>query len=178
MIMARIYAEAFFGYAAPAIGMEKALEELLSVKRVLKEDPEMGGFLENPAIMKSEKIAVIDKIFAGKISDQTRDFISLLLKKDRMDIFSDVAEYSRIKYSHGKEVDAVVSASYPLDLDKLESLKVVLEKKLKRKLHFYSDLDPALLGGVKVTVENTVIDGSVKKRLEDMREKLLSARMD
>ena len=66
-------------------------------------------------------------------------------------------EYARIKYSHGKEVDAVISASYPLDLDILESLKSVLEIKLHKKLHLYSGLDSDLLGGVKVTVDNVVL---------------------
>jgi F-type H+-transporting ATPase subunit delta len=178
MIIERTYAEAFFEYAAPAIGTDRALEELLSVRRVFGDNPEIRDFLENPAIMKSEKAAAIDRIFEGGVSEETRNFLKLLLKKDRIGIFPDAAEYLRIKYSHGKEVDAVVSASYPLDLDMLESLKSVLERKLKKSLHLYSDLEPGLLGGVRVTVDNIVLDGSVKKRLEDMREKLMAARVD
>ena len=54
----------------------------------------------------------------------------------------------------------------------------MLENKLHKKLHLYSDLDSDLLGGVRVTVDNIVLDGSVKKRLQDMKEKLLSVRVD
>ena len=178
MIIERIYAEGFLEYAGQTIGFKEGLDEILDVKAILRENPELKDFLENPAMMNREKAEMIDKVFTDGFSQETRDFLKLLLNKDRIGIFSDIAEYARIKYSHGKEIDAVISASYPLDLDILESLKTVLENKLRKKLHLYSDLDPDLLGGVKVTVDNTVLDGSVRKRLEDMREKLMAVRVD
>lgn len=178
MIVERMYAEGFLDYARDTIGFDKGLEELLAVKAIFRDNPELKAFLDNPAIMKSEKDGAIDNVFADGFTRETRDFLKLLLKKGRMDIFSPIAEYARIKYSHGVEVDAVVSAAYPLDLDLLKSVKSVLEERLHRKLHMYSDLDPELIGGVKVEVENIVIDGSVKKRLTDMREKLLASRVD
>lgn len=178
MIVERMYAEGFLEYAASTIGCERALAELLAVKAVFRDNPGLKGLLDNPAIMNGEKASVIDSVFAKNFSEDLRSFLKLLLKKGRMGIFSEIAEYARVKYSHGKEVDAVVSASYPLDLDILESVKSVLESKLEKKLHLYSDLDADLLGGIKVTVDNIVLDGSVKKRLEDMREKLLAVRVD
>lgn len=178
MIIQRMYAEGFLEYAGQTIGFAKGLDEILAVKAVFRDNPELKSFLENPAMMNREKSEMVDKVFEEGFSRETRDFLKLLLKKDRIDIFSDIAEYARVKYLHGKEVDAVISASYPLDLDILESLKAVLESKLKKKLHLYSDLDTDLLGGVRVTVDNFVLDGSVKKRLEDMREKLMTVRVD
>jgi len=178
MIIERMYAEGFLEYAGQTIGFSKALHEILAVKSVLRENPDLKSFLENPAMMNREKSEMVEKVFSDGFSQETRDFLKLLLKKDRIGKFADIAEYARVKYSHGKEVDAVISASYPLDLDILESLKAVLETKLHKKLHLYSDLDSDLLGGVKVTVDNLVLDGSVKKRLEDMREKLMSVRID
>jgi len=178
MIVERIYAEAFLEYAAQTIGFNKGLEDILAVKGVFRENPDLESFLENPAIMNREKSELVEKVFTDGFSQETRDFLKLLLRKGRIGTFTDIAEYARVKYSHGKEVDAVISASYPLDLDILESLKSVLESRLHKKLHLYSDLDPDLLGGVRVTVDNIVLDGSVKKRLQDMREKLMSARVD
>lgn len=178
MIIERMYAEGFLDYAGQIIGFNKALSELLAVKGVFRDNPDLKAFMENPAMMTREKTELVEKVFADNFSQEMRDFLKLLLKKGRIGIFSDIAEYARIKYSHGKEVDAVISASYPLDLDMLEALKSVLESRLHKKLHLYSDLDSDLLGGVKVTVDNVVLDGSVKKRLEDMKEKLMAARVD
>ena len=178
MIAERMYAEGFLEYAGQTIGFDKALGEILAVKDVFRENPELKSFLENPAILSREKSEMIERVFTDGFSQEMRDFLKLLLKNGRIEKFHDIAEYARVKYSHGKEVDAVISASYPLDLDILESLKSVLEKKLHKKLHLYSDLDTDLLGGVKVTIDNIVLDGSVKKRLEDMKEKLMSVRVD
>lgn len=178
MIIERTYAEGFLEYASQTIGFKEGLDEIIAVKGVLRDNPDLKGFLENPAMMKGEKEEMVDKAFADGFSQETRNFLKLLLRKGRIGNFRDIAEYARVKYSHGKEIDAVISASYPLDLDMLESLKAVLENKLRKKLHLYSDLDTDLLGGVKVTVDNIVLDGSVKKRLEDMRDKLMAARVD
>ena len=178
MIAERMYAEGFLEYAGETIGFDKGLREISAVKDVFRENPDLKSFLENPSIMNREKSEMIEKVFTDGFSQETRNFLKLLLKNGRIIKFHDIAEYARVKYSHGKEVDAVISASYPLDLDILESLKSVLENKLHKKLHLYSDLDSDLLGGVKVTVDNLVLDGSVKKRLEDMREKLMAARVD
>ncbi|MCX5679626.1 MAG: ATP synthase F1 subunit delta [Candidatus Omnitrophica bacterium] len=178
MIVERMYAEGFLEYAGQTIGFDKGLGEILAVKDIFRDNPDLKNFLENPAIMNREKSELIERVFTEGFSQETRDFLKLLLKKDRIDKFSDIAEYARVKYSHGKEIDAVISASYPLDLDILESLKSVLENKLHKKLHLYSDLDSDLLGGVKVTMDNLVLDGSVKKRLEDMRDKLMAVRID
>ena len=178
MIVERMYAEGFLEYAGQTIGFDKGLSEILAVKDVFRENPGLKSFLENPAILSREKSEMIEKVFADGFSRETRDFLKLLLKNGRIEKFHDIAEYARVKYSHGNEVDAVISASYPLDLDILESLKSIFEKKLHKTIHLYSDLDTDLLGGVKVTVDNFVLDGSVKKRLEDMREKLMAARVD
>ncbi len=178
MIVERMYAEGFLEYAGETIGFSKGLDELLTVKSVFSENPDLKSFLENPAVLSREKSELIEKVFADGFSRETRDFLKLLLKNGRIAKFHDIAEYARVKYSHGNEVDAVISASYPLDLDILEALKSVLENKLHKKLHLYSDLDPDLLGGVRVTMENLVLDGSVKKRLDDMKEKLMAARVD
>lgn len=178
MIAEHMYAEGFLEYAGQTIGFKEGLDEMLAVKAVFRDNPELESFLENPAIMRGEKSEVVEEVFREGFSRETRDFLKLLLKKNRIGIFSDIAEYARIKYSHGRETDAVISASYPLDLDILGSLKSVLENKLRKRLHLYSDLDPDLLGGVKVTVDNVILDGSVKKRLEDMRQKLIAARID
>jgi F-type H+-transporting ATPase subunit delta len=178
MIIERVYAEGFLEYAGGTIGLDRGLSELLSVKGVFRDNPELESFLDNPAVMHSEKISMIDKVFTTDFSEETRNFLKLLLGKGRMGLFHDIVEYARIKYSHGKEVDAVVSASYPLDTDVLESVKSALEKSLHKKLHLYSNLDTDLLGGIRVTVDNIVLDGSVKKRLEDLRGKLMAVRMD
>ena len=104
--------------------------------------------------------------------------MKLLLEKKRIDIFQDVAEYLRVKYSHEGQVDVLLKTAFPLDLELIEKIQAALRNKFKQDLRFYIDLDGSLLGGVQVVIGNTIIDGSVQKRLQELREKLNTIRMD
>jgi F-type H+-transporting ATPase subunit delta len=89
----------------------------------------------------------------------------------------DILDYIIINYAHGEETPAVLKSAYPLDLEDVQRVKENLEKKFKRKVRLYLDLDGELLGGLQITMGNTVIDGSLKRRLEDLREKIKAARL-
>ena len=176
MTLRKRYAEGFLQYAEETIGFNKGLEELKGMKNVFKDNPDFKKFLENPAINYTEKCQLIDNALSKEFSDEVREFLKILLKNGRIDAFHDIAEYSRIKYSHGEEIEAVLNTSYALDTGLIRSIKEKVEEKLKKKLHLFINLDPSLLGGVRVTVGNTIFDGSVKNRLEDIRKKLIAAK--
>ena len=125
--VAKRYADGFLEFARSSIGFEKGLEELMDLKSVFRDNPDFMGFLESPEITHAEKCAAIENVFSAGFSQETRLFLQLLLKKGRIDKFYRIAEYARIKYAHGEEVDALLVASYPLDTDQLESVKDSLE---------------------------------------------------
>ena len=89
----------------------------------------------------------------------------------------DIAEYARIKYAHGEKVNALLYTSYLMNTEFLEIFKSALESKLHKKLQLYINLDPDMFGGVRVIFENKILDGSVRKRLEDMKRKLLAVKV-
>ena len=175
--LAKRYADGFLEYAKESIGFERGLEELKTVKNILRDNPGFKEFLESLEITYPEKCAFIEKIFGEILSREMRHFLQLLLKKERIDNFTHIAEYARIKYEHGEAVSALVKSAFPLDLEHLQALKDALEKRIQKKMHLYIDLDPALLGGVKATIGNIVIDGSVRGRLDELREKLMRVRV-
>jgi len=172
------YAEAFLSFARIDFGIDKVLDDLAVVKNVVRDNPGFGQLMANPEISFAEKCSVIDRVIKDGLSEQMRSFLKLLLEKKRFDIFLDVAEYLRAKYSHEGQVDVLLKTAFPLDLDVIKKIEEVLKNKLKKNLRFYIDLDGSLLGGVQVVIGNTIIDGSVKKRLDELRDKLITARMD
>ena len=177
MTLIKRYAEGFLEYSKETIGFERALEELGRVKDVFRDNPEFKEFLENPAINYMEKCGVIDKAIVSGLSQEIRNFLKLLLKKERIEKFTDIAEYARIKYAHGEKVNALLYTSYLMNTEFLEIFKSALESKLHKKLQLYINLDPDMFGGVRVIFENKILDGSVKKRLEDLKRKLLAAKV-
>lgn len=177
MIVSHRYAEGFLEYAKETIGIDRALAELQLVKDAFRDNPDFMSFLENPAITVSEKCEVSRKVFGGRFSEETRSFLELLLRKGRIGLIAAIAGYARIRYAHGEEADALLETSYPLSTEYIGAIKDSLEKKLRRQLHLYVKLEPDLLGGVRVTIGNLIIDGSVRRRLTDLREKVVAARI-
>lgn len=171
------YADGFLAFAKDTIGFIQGLDELRGLKSVFRDNPDFKAFLDNPAMTYGEKCAAIESALGKSFSQESLIFLKLLLKKDRIDDFEKIVDYARVKYAHGDEVNAVVKASYPLDTDVIGKIKYSLEELLEKKLHIYMDLDPDLLGGVRAEIEHIVIDGSLKKRLDDLKHKLMAVRV-
>lgn len=171
-IIAKRYAEAYADYARRAIGLEKAVEEVKSLKTIMRDNIAFYQMLSSPALTLTEKFEFVDRVFEGRFSTELGQFVKLVIEKRRSDLLFDMLDYIRVNYSHGEELDAVLKSAYPLDLDDIGKIKAALEKKFNRKIHLYLGLDTELLGGAQVIIGNTVIDGSLKKRLEDLGEKI------
>jgi F-type H+-transporting ATPase subunit delta len=172
------YAEAFLSFARVNCGVVKALEDLAVVKNIIRDNPGFKDLMDNPEISYLEKCVIIDGVVKDSISDELRNFLKFLLDKKRFDIFLDAAEYLRAKYSHEGQVDVLLKTAFPLELELIEKIQDALKKKFKQNLRFYIDLDASLLGGVQVVIGNTIIDGSISKRLTELKEKLTTIEID
>jgi F-type H+-transporting ATPase subunit delta len=176
-IITKRYAESFVFYAKETIGMERCIDEVKNLKRIIQDNPQFLYILLSPAVTNTEKCTFVGEILQDNFSPQLLQFLALIIEKKRTGLLVDMLDYIRITYSHGEATNAVLKSAYFLDLEVIEEIEKKLEHKLQRRLHFYLDLDSTLLGGVQVTIGTTVIDGSLKRRLEELRGKLKSVRM-
>lgn len=177
-IIEKRYAEAFLAYAKNSIGQGKGVEELKNLKIVICENPDLEKFLYNPEIGLADKFSVIDRVFAGAFSEEIRHLLKLLLEKFRIRHIQGICDYARMNYSNGGTIETVLRTSYPLDLELVEKIKRELETKIGKKTHLYLDLSPDLLGGVQIRIGNFLLDGSVRRRLDELKEKLRTIQVD
>jgi len=177
VVVAR-YTDAFFEFCKDTIGVDRALLELSKAKGFMRSNPEFKELLETPGIAFTDKAHVINEVFSAVFSEETRDFLKLLIDKGRIEYFFDIVEYAQFKYSHGGEVEATIKTSFMLGPDQIKKIEDALKTKFNKKFKFHIELDAALLGGIQVKIGNTVIDGSVKRRLEDLKEKLLAVQLN
>ena len=177
-IAVKRYAEGFVAYAKETVGLEKIIEDLKNLRNVLRDNPEFLGFLRNPEITHFEKLETIDKVLNQDFAKETGFFLKLLLEKERIELINDIVEYIRINYAYQGETEALLKTTFPLDLKLVERIENAMEKKFAKKVKFFIDLDARLLGGVQVTMGNKVIDGSVRRRIEELREQLNGIRID
>ena len=176
-ILAKRYGDAFMAFVKEGCGLDKGAEDLRNLNRMMLDNPDLDNFLLTPGIDYKEKFQVLDNIMKEDFSNEVKYFLRLLIEKGRFDKFIDIANHVRVMYSHGMEVDALLKVSYPLETNIIKQIKDGIEKKLGKKLHMYIELDSDILGGVSVKIENILIDGSIRKRLEDMRAKLLAMKV-
>lgn len=171
------YAEAFIAYAKETIGIERAVEEIKALRRMGRENLNLRAFFENPEIPLAGKYEVIDAVLGSDFSEETKQFIKLLIQNKRIFHFMDIAEYIRGKYAYQGEQEAVLKTAYPLDLEVIERIKDKLENRFGKKVKLFIELDSHLLGGVQLVVGNKIIDGSIRRQLENLKENLMAARI-
>jgi len=169
------YADAFVDFAGKAVGIDKVREEFDGLRNIVRENPGFLEILRSPQISYADKCGFIDKVLKEGFSGEVKNFLKLLLGKGRIAKLLNIAEYIRVSYA--EQEPAVIRTSSILDLDLLKKIEASLEKKFKKKFKFYLDLDAGLLGGMQVVIGNTVVDGSGRKRLDELRERLIKVRV-
>jgi len=176
-LVVKRYAEAFMDFSKETVGLERAAQDFKGLKLLMQENPGFQEILSSLDVALTEKEDFIDKVLGADFSKEFRQFLKLLLEKQRIDKIIDIADYVRVAYAHLGETEAILRTSFPLDLDLVREIKDRLEKKFNRRFRFYINLDGSMLGGVQVIIGNTIIDGTVRRRLSDLKEKLLSLKV-
>jgi F-type H+-transporting ATPase subunit delta len=168
-IIVRRYSEAFIKFAEKTIGVDKAVQEIKYLSEIFCGNTDLPAFLLNQEVDNEEKIVSLNKIFSGLISEDTRIFLKLLLEKGRMHYLCEIAEYVVTRYSVKYAEYAELRTAYPVSEEIVNKIRDVLQEKLKKKLNIKTVIDKGLIGGAEIVVGNTVIDGTIKRRLEDVR---------
>lgn len=172
------YAEAFAGVAQAGIGLDKALLDLLNLRdNVIEKNSEFMLFLKSPGISYDQKAGFIESVLRDGFAEESRNFLKFLVEKERIELLTGIIEYLRENYLYGNAVVARLKSKFPVSAQSLALIQERLERKFNRKVRLVPAIDTSLLGGVQVSVQNLVIDGSLRRRLNDLKEQLLAIRI-
>ena len=170
---ARAFAEVVYSAKLDPADVDRQLNDFLFA---WKESAELREVFENPAFPSEQKVAILDKL-NGRIgmSKLVRNFLAVLIDHDRLPALDDViAEYRKeIDRRQGIAEVEVVSAR-PLDEAARQQLESQIGQLAGAQVRIAYSEDGALLGGVIVTLGSTVYDGSVRGRLERLKEELVA----
>lgn len=165
--IARPYAEALFKAAhADLNGTAAWVEELA----VIAGDAGLQQFAGNPKITTSQVFDLISGIAKTALPEQAKNFLRTVIENGRLNALPEIAaQFRALKNAQGGSSDAVVYSAFPMDGTALANVSATLEKRFDRKLNVKVELDPELIGGIRVVVGDEVLDASVKARLEQMK---------
>jgi F-type H+-transporting ATPase subunit delta len=138
--------------------------------------PELREFFENPAIPAIQKVAILDKLNQKlKLMKELRNLIAVLISNDRIGQVSEVAQaYRRLLQQQLGIRPAEIVTARELDSKEREALVAEIAKLAGSKIEASFTLDESILGGTVVRIGSTVYDGSVRGRLERLREALMA----
>jgi F-type H+-transporting ATPase subunit delta len=171
--VSRRYAQALVNQALLAGGLETISKELGGVAQAIDGSPQLSAFLGNPLITRERKKSVIGEVFAKEAGASTMGFLNLLVDKRRIDLFSSVkSQFDEMVRAHNGIVFATATSAVALTPAQAASLEKALEARTGKDIELTTAVDPSLMGGILVRIGDTVLDGTVKGKLERLREQL------
>ncbi len=170
----RSYAEALFQVARAEDSLDRVEEELTRLKNGLESNAEVKEFLSNLQISPEGKKSALFQIFGEKISTITLNWINLVIDQGRQRRLPNIIEaFFTLARESREKVTAEVVTSVPLSEDLVQRLEKELSRASKKQVFLKPMVDESILGGVIVKIENKIIDGSVKHRLEEMKQEMV-----
>ena len=176
--------EAVSRYAAALVSIAKEEQKLeqyklsvLSMRETFATNPELLKFLKSYFVTNENKEKVVEELTKEFGLKNLTNFMKLLVLKHKIYLFKDIA--SEITKGINYELDVYegfVYSTEPLEKTKILEISEVISQKILKKVELKNKIDERLIGGVKVVVHDHVFDGSIKYKLETMKEQLKERR--
>ena len=171
--IARPYAEAVFSLATESGQLQK-WSEMLELMAGVYCDQTMQDALANPKVTTADIEKLMLAVCGERIDGTARNLIQVLAHNGRLAALPEIRElYERRRAEDEGVVEAKISSAFALEGPQLELLVSLLTKRYHKKVNPSVEVDPELIGGVKIRVGDKVWDASVRGRLQQMAVTLM-----
>ena len=168
------YSKALFKVAIKEHDINQISIRLHVIKKIFKSVPELNQLLLTRRVQLQDKMTILKNILDDKISDIEMDLMILLMENGHMMLFGEVIE--RFDYLIDKDAEIIkvqITSSSKLSEDEIQRISLEIKNKIQKKIDVKIKSDSSLVGGIKLRIGNTLIDGSVYSRLQKMRNTLI-----
>jgi F-type H+-transporting ATPase subunit delta len=171
--VARPYAEALFRVAQN--GDMAAWSGIVSELAQIGANPDVQAFAGNPNVTPAQLAETIASLVKSPLNLEAKNFIAMLSENGRVALLPEIAaQFTMLKNASAGAADATVYSAFEMSPDQVNTLVATLEKKFGRKLNPTVEVDPSLIGGVRVVVGDEVLDTSVRAKLQQMHYALVA----
>ena len=165
--IARPYAEALFKASSADLNGAAGWVDALAA---IAGNAQLQQFAANPKVTDTQVFDLVAGVAKLTLPDAAKNFLRTVIENGRLVALPEIAaQFRALKNAQSGSSDAVVYSAFAIDGPALADVAAALEKRFGRKLNFKVELDPELIGGIRVVVGDEVLDTSVKARLEQMR---------
>lgn len=165
------YARGIFEMARGEAEQERVEKELLAVARSLETSPELRAKLTDPQLPMDKKQAIVDELIGARASSLTVGLVQLIVSQGRISDLPTIATaVADAAASSRDKVVAEVRSAVPLDQETVDRLTDSLGRATSKDVEVRVVVDPSVIGGIVARVGDTVIDGSIAKRVDSVRQ--------
>jgi F-type H+-transporting ATPase subunit delta len=171
------YARALLELAEDRDALRETADEADALQQVLDENPTLRDVFANPGINAEERAELIDKMFGdNRASSLMLNFLHILNRKNRLAATGKImAAFEHLLDEKLGKIEVNVTVAEKLDDGDLEEVRTRVGRALGKDAIIHQYVDPNILGGMVLRVEDQIIDASVKTQLDAMRERLMRA---
>jgi F-type H+-transporting ATPase subunit delta len=168
---ARRYATALLELAQEHDSVDQTLKDVLFIKRTLEDSRDLVLFLKSPIIKPDKKVAALEEIFGDHIGDLVHKFVTLIARKNRESVIDEiVTSFVELYNEYAGIISAELFVAQKLSDEQRARVTEKLEEVTGKKVNISTQVQPELKGGMAVKIADTVIDGTVKHKLEQLED--------
>ncbi len=173
--LAQVYARSLFQVALEQGKLDVLREQLGQFADALDQNRQLAVFFFSPYFSSAEKQQALDPLLEGA-DENFLNFLSLLIENHRMPVIFRIRhEYERLWDEENKTLPVQITSAIALDEKTTENLGKTIGERAGRKVTLSARVDPDILGGIVLRVGNSILDASIRSRLEQLRRQVASA---
>jgi F-type H+-transporting ATPase subunit delta len=171
--IAKEYAKALFELASQQGQAPAAGEELAAIASLAESNREFGIFLATPAISREQRMQSLARIFSGRVSDLLYNFLMVMARRSRLGLLKDVAGcYQSLEDAAENRVRGTLTTAAAMEVSEQIRVHEQISRAMQKTVSLTDRVDPDIIGGMILTVGGVMMDGSVKRRLEKVAERM------
>lgn len=173
---AKLYGGSLFDLAAEEGADGAILDQLEECLSLLRENPDYLKLLSTPSLPKKERCGLLDQALRGSVHQYLLNFLKILCERGQLGQLSQCAAAYRQKYNQAHGIlEATAVSAVALTDDQALRLRQKLESVTGKQIRLHCKVDPAVLGGIRLDIDGTELDGTVRSRLAGLRSSIAAA---
>ncbi len=171
--LVRGYAEGLFRLVRAEGELDRVEDELYRFGKLLETNHELKQVLSDQGVDRAQRAKVLDELLADKVSPHTLGLLTFVVEQGRGRQLPQILEQvSELAAEARDSVVAEVRSAIPLDQTQRDELARALSTATGKKVEVKVLVDESVLGGIVAKVGDTVIDGTIRRRLEQLKEQV------
>jgi F-type H+-transporting ATPase subunit delta len=176
--VARRYAEAVFDLGLQQGTLDRWMSDLRLIAEAFS-NRRLAFVLREPKIPFTRKEAVVRDLLEKHVQSQSLALAVLLVERELVDLAANIAAaFEQLLNNHRSEATAIVTSAIPLEEHQQREVATYLQNITgKQRIHLKTRVNPDILGGIVAQIGDTLIDGSVRRRLDLLRDQIIRSSM-